>query len=217
MVLVAPSILSADFLRLGEEIDALIDASADYLHVDVMDGHFVPNLTIGPPVVKAIKQRSTIPLDVHLMITNAEEAIDDYLAAGADQIVIHIEACAHPDRLVRHIKSKGARAGLSIKPDTHESVLASLLPELDVVLVMSVMPGFSGQTFILSTISKIQNIRKMIDDIKRPCKLAVDGGINEQTRQQVVDAGATMLVAGNYILKSADYKKAIHILKSGAV
>lgn len=216
MVLVAPSILSADFLRLGEEVDALILGGADYLHVDVMDGHFVPNLTIGPPVVKAIKERSTIPLDVHLMISNAEDTVDDYLNAGADQIIVHVEACRHSDRLIRYIKDKGARAGVSLNPDTHENAIEYLLPELDVVLVMSVNPGFSGQSFILSTVSKIKAIRKMIDTLKRPCRLSVDGGINAETRDQVVDAGATMLVAGNYILKSADYKKAIHLLKSGS-
>lgn len=216
MVLVAPSILSADFLRLGEEVDALIHAGADYLHVDVMDGHFVPNLTIGPPVVKAIKERSTIPLDVHLMISNAEDTVDDYLKAGADQIIVHVEACTHPDRLIRYIKQKGARAGVSLNPDTHENAIEHLLPELDVVLVMSVNPGFSGQSFIQSTVSKIKAIRKMIDTLKIPCRLSVDGGINDETREHVVDAGATILVAGNYVLKSANYKKAIHFLKSGS-
>lgn len=198
---IAPSILSADFAQLGAEIAAIAAAGADYVHVDVMDGHFVPNITIGPSILKALKPYASIPFDVHLMIAPVDPYIGDFAAAGADIITFHPEAGPHPHRTVQLIKSFGKKAGVSLNPATSLEVLDYLLPEIDLVLVMSVNPGFGGQAFIPSALDKIAEIRRRIDRVSaaqnnRLIDLEVDGGINLKTAQQAVAAGADVLVAG---------------------
>jgi ribulose-phosphate 3-epimerase len=198
---IAPSILSADFARLGAEVQAITTAGADYVHVDVMDGHFVPNLTIGPMVVKALRPHSTLPFDVHLMIAPVDAFAAEFAAAGADIITFHPEAGPHPHRTVQLIKSLGKKAGVSLNPATPLSALDYLLPEIDLVLVMSVNPGFGGQKYIASASDKIRELRRRIDDVSsrqggRPIDLQVDGGINDETARIAVAAGADVLVAG---------------------
>ena len=193
---IAPSILSADFARLGEELRALEAAGADYIHVDVMDGHFVPNLTIGPAVVKALRPHSTLPFDVHLMIAPVDGFLDAFADAGADIITVHPEAGPHVHRTVQRIKALGKKAGVSLNPATPAKTLDYLLDDVDLVLVMSVNPGFGGQSFIASQLRKIAAIRKMIDATGRTIDLEVDGGIDPVTARQAVDAGADVLVAG---------------------
>ncbi|MDY0881855.1 ribulose-phosphate 3-epimerase [Dongia soli] len=198
---IAPSILSADFARLGAEVQAITAAGADYVHVDVMDGHFVPNLTIGPMVVKALRPHSTLPFDVHLMIAPVDAFAQEFAAAGADIITFHPEAGPHPHRTVQLIKSLGKKAGVSLNPATPLSVLDHLLPEIDLVLVMSVNPGFGGQKYIASATDKLRELRRRIDDVSsrqggRPIDLEVDGGINEETARIAIAAGADVLVAG---------------------
>jgi len=194
---IAPSILSADFAKLGNEVAEISKAGADYIHIDVMDGHFVPNITIGPLIVKAIRASSTLPFDVHLMIENPDLYINELANAGSDIITVHAEACTHLDRTVQLIKSLGKKAGVSIVPSTHENVLDYVLGEIDLVLVMTVNPGFGGQSFIKSQLRKIETIRKKIDKSGRIIDLEVDGGINPQTARDVVNAGANVLVAGS--------------------
>jgi ribulose-phosphate 3-epimerase len=203
---IAPSILSADFAQLGSEVAAIAAAGADYVHVDVMDGHFVPNITIGPGVLKALKPHAKIPFDVHLMIAPVDPYVAEFAAAGADIITFHPEAGAHPHRTVQLIKSLGKKAGISLNPATSIDVLDYLLPELDLVLVMSVNPGFGGQAFIPSALDKIGEIRRRIDKVSaaqngRAIDLEVDGGINVETAKQVVAAGADVLVAGTATFK----------------
>jgi ribulose-phosphate 3-epimerase len=198
---IAPSILSADFAKLGAEVAAIAAAGADYVHVDVMDGHFVPNITIGPAVMKALKPHAAIPFDVHLMIAPVDPYVAEFAEAGADIITFHPEAGPHPHRTVQLIKSLGKKAGISLNPATSLSVLDYLLPDLDLVLVMSVNPGFGGQAFIPSALEKIAEIRRRIDAVSaaqngRPIDLEVDGGINAETAKAVVKAGADVLVAG---------------------
>jgi ribulose-phosphate 3-epimerase len=207
---IAPSILSADFARLGEEVAAVTKAGADFIHVDVMDGHFVPNLTIGPAVVKALRPHTSLPLDVHLMVS-CLDLIPEFAAAGADIITIHAEATPHLDRAISRIKSLGKKAGVSICPSTHESVLEYVMGQVDLILVMTVNPGFGGQSFIPSQLRKIQAIRAMITAQGRDIMLEVDGGINAQTCKQVVAAGADVLVAGSAVFtgNAADYAKNI--------
>ncbi len=195
-VRIAPSILSADFARLGEEVRAVAAAGADYLHVDVMDGHFVPNLTIGPAVVKALRPHCALPFDVHLMIAPVDPFLDAFAAAGADIITVHPEAGPHIHRTVQRIKSLGKKAGVSLNPATPAKMLDYLIDEIDLVLVMSVNPGFGGQGFIASQLKKIAAIRKMIDATGRAIDLEVDGGIDRDTARQAIDAGADVLVAG---------------------
>ena len=195
-VKIAPSILSADFARLGEQVVEAADAGADYIHVDVMDGHFVPPITIGAGVVAAIRSRTDLPLDVHLMIDNPERQIDQFIDAGANIITVHIEACPRIRQVVQKIKQSGAKAGVSLNPPTPVSSLDEILPELDLVLVMTVNPGFSGQTFIEETIDKITHFRVMLDGMDSPTELEVDGGINAEIAPRVVQAGARVLVAG---------------------
>jgi ribulose-phosphate 3-epimerase len=206
-IYIAPSILSADFARLGEEVAAVSKAGADFIHVDVMDGHFVPNLTIGAGVVKAIKPYASVPLDVHLMIERPEALIDDFIAAGADIITVHAEACVHLHRVVQMIKDKGAKAGVSLVPSAPPHALDYVMDAVDLVLVMSVNPGFGGQTFILSQLEKIRIIREMIDSSGRDILLEVDGGVNKDTASSVIAAGANMLVAGSAVFtgNAADY------------
>lgn len=201
LVRIAPSILSADFAALGQEVRAIEAAGADWVHIDVMDGHFVPNLTIGPAVVKALRPHSTLPFDVHLMISPVDHFLDAFAAAGADIITVHPEAGPHIHRSVQHIKSLGKQAGVSLNPATPAKMLDYLIDEIDLVLVMSVNPGFGGQSFIASQLRKIEAVRKMIDKSGRDIRLEVDGGIDANTAPQAIAAGADVLVAGTATFK----------------
>ncbi|NIJ39744.1 ribulose-phosphate 3-epimerase [Sphingopyxis panaciterrae] len=198
---IAPSILSADFARLGEEVRAIEAAGADWVHIDVMDGHYVPNLTIGPMVVKALRPHSKLPFDVHLMISPVDHFLDAFAAAGADIITVHPEAGPHIHRSVQHIKSLGKQAGVSLNPGTPAKMLDYLIDDIDLVLIMSVNPGFGGQSFISSQLRKIEAVRKMIDKSGRDIRLEVDGGIDAATAPLAIAAGADVLVAGTATFK----------------
>ena len=200
-VRIAPSILSADFAKLGEEVRAIEAAGADWVHIDVMDGHYVPNLTIGPAVVKALRPHSTLPFDVHLMISPVDHFLDAFAAAGADIITVHPEAGPHIHRTVQHIKSLGKQAGVSLNPGTPAKMLDYLIDDIDLVLIMSVNPGFGGQSFISSQLRKIEAVRKMIEKSGRDIRLEVDGGIDAGTAPLAIDAGADVLVAGTATFK----------------
>jgi len=217
MIKISPSILSADFSKLGEEITAIDNAGADYIHLDVMDGSFVPNITIGNEVIKSLRKTTNKPFDVHLMINNPDNHIANFVDAGADIITIHQEASIHLHRSIALIKSFGKKAGVSIVPTTHEDVLDYILPEVDLVLVMTVNPGFGGQKFIDSQLRKIANLRKKIDLISQQknkiIELEVDGGINNNNAKQVIEAGANVLVAGSYIFNNKNYQQAISSLR----
>jgi ribulose-phosphate 3-epimerase len=212
-ILVAPSILSADFARLGEEVAKLEAAGADWVHVDVMDGHFVPNLTIGPPVVAALRRVTKLPLDVHLMIASPERYIDAFADAGASTITIHVEAAVHLHRALCHIRSLGKRAGVTMNPSTSEDAIRYVLDVVDQVLVMSVNPGFGGQSFIRAVLPKVAAIRKMIDERGLSIDLEIDGGITPETAPDAIAAGARVLVAGNAVFGGKDYGAAIAALR----
>lgn len=212
---IAPSILSADFANLEKEIKAIEEAGADYIHIDVMDGHFVPNLTIGPCVIKALRKTTKLPFDVHLMIDKVDQYIEDYAQAGADIITFHIEASTHIDRTISLIKSYNKKVGISLVPSTHESVLDYIISELDLILIMTVNPGFGGQKFIPSQLEKIKKIKQKIKNTGKDIELQVDGGITSDNIEQVVEAGANVIVAGSYIFKDGpeQYKRNINSLR----
>lgn len=210
---IAPSILSADFAKLGAELKAITEAGADYIHIDVMDGSFVPNITIGNEVVKALREHSALPFDVHLMINNPDIHVKNFADAGADIITIHAEAVTHLDRSLALIKSFGKKAGVSLVPSTSENVLDYVMDKVDLILVMTVNPGFGGQKFLSSQLPKIKNIREKITNSGRKIDLQVDGGINAETAPLVIAAGADVLVSGSYVFGGGDYSKAIASLK----
>ena len=211
MPIIAPSILSADFANLERDIKAVEKAGCDWIHVDVMDGHFVPNLTIGPPVIRQIRKITRLPLDVHLMISNPDLYIGAYRDAGADIITVHQEACVHLQRTLAAIRGTGARAGVSINPATSPSTLDYVLDDADLILIMSVNPGFGGQSFIPSSADKIIAVKAMIG--RRPIHIEVDGGIQEETGRHAVEAGADVLVAGSYVFGASDPARSIQALK----
>jgi len=210
---IAPSILSADFTRLGDEIEDIERAGADYIHIDVMDGHYVPNITIGPMIVEAVKRSTRLPLDVHLMISNPDQYIGIFRHSGADIITVHAEAVDHLHRSVQSIREAGARAGVSLNPATPLHVIEYVLGELDVVLLMTVNPGFGGQEFIPEVIPKIKSLREMIKQKRLNTEIEVDGGINLDTIGPVSAAGANIFVAGSAIFHSKDYSKTIRMMR----
>lgn len=210
---IAPSILSADFARLGDEVHAVEAAGADYIHIDVMDGRFVPNITIGPLVVQAVRKVTSLPLDVHLMIAEPERYIDEFAKAGADIIVVHAEACTHLHRVIQQIKGLGKRAGVSLNPATPLHALEYVLEELDLVLLMTVNPGFGGQSFIEACIPKIQQLRGMLDRRGCEAELEIDGGVKPANIARIAHAGADVLVAGSAVFGSSDYAATITEMK----
>jgi ribulose-phosphate 3-epimerase len=212
-VKIAPSILSADFACLGQQVAKAESAGADYVHVDVMDGHFVPNITIGPPVVRGVRRVTHLPLDVHLMIESPERYLADFRTAGADILTVHVETCPHLHRTIKQIRELGCRAGVTLNPATPARSLEEILPFVDLVLVMTVDPGFGGQAFIPRTLAKVQRVRSMLDEIGSAAELEVDGGIDTETAPLVVRAGAEVLVAGSAVFGSDDIAKAIGRLR----
>lgn len=213
MFKIAPSILSADFSKLGSEIKEVEQGGADYIHVDVMDGHFVPNITIGPLIVKSIRPITDLPLDVHLMIENPDQYISEFAKAGADIISVHVEACPHLHRTIHLIKEQGKKAGVVLNPATPVETIQHILPDIDLVLLMTVNPGFGGQSFIPSVLSKIKQVRQMVDDLGLPIEIEVDGGVNQKTAKQCFEAGANVLVAGSAIYNKKNRKEAIQQIR----
>jgi len=200
----APSILSADFARLGEQVAEVTRAGADYIHIDVMDGHFVPNITIGAPVVASIQSSTSLPLDVHLMIEHPEQYIPDFAASGADIITVHVEVCPHLHRILQCIKATGKKAGVALNPATPLSLIEEIIPDVDLILIMSVNPGFGGQDFIPAALPKIANLRKILDERKLSAELEVDGGITADNAPHIVEAGGRVLVAGASVFKTEE-------------
>ena len=216
MTLIAPSILSADFSCLGEEVKAVEKSGADWIHVDVMDGHFVPNITMGPLVVEAVRRSTTLPVDVHLMIENPDQYIPDFAKAGADYLSVQVEACPHLHRTINLITENGAKPGAVLNPATPLSAIAYVLDDLEFVLIMSVNPGFGGQKFIPSSLDKIRQLKSLIDEKELDILIQVDGGVNEGTIRDVSAAGADVCVAGSAVFNTEDYAKTIASLKSTA-
>jgi ribulose-phosphate 3-epimerase len=213
MVKIAPSILSADFSKLGSEIIEVEKGGADYIHVDVMDGHFVPNITIGPLIVEAIRPVTKLPLDVHLMIENPDHYIEAFAKAGADYITVHVEACRHLHRTIQLIKSFGVKAGVVLNPATPVESIQHIIGDIHMVLLMSVNPGFGGQKFIPETLPKIRKVKKMAMQKGLDIEIEIDGGVNPETAKQCKEAGATVLVAGSAIYNKKDYAKAISLIR----
>ena len=213
-VLIAPSLLASDFGRLSEEVQALADAGADWIHIDVMDGHFVPNITIGPRIVEVVRNATSLPLDVHLMIDRPERYIEQFVKAGASTVGVHVEACPHLHRTVAQIRESGARASVSLNPGTPASAVEPVLADVDQVLVMTVNPGFGGQKFIASMLPKIETLKSWIGDLE--ITLEVDGGISEETIQGAARAGANAFVAGTAIFGAPNYRDAIAALRKTA-
>jgi ribulose-phosphate 3-epimerase len=209
MKYIAPSILSADFSKLGDEIKSVEAAGADWIHVDVMDGHFVPNITIGPLVVEAVRRVTSLPLDVHLMIENPDRYIEDFAKAGADLISVQVEACVHLNRTIQMIKEYNRRAGVVLNPSTPLSSLEWIMEDVDFIMIMSVNPGFGGQEFIPNSLDRVRALRKMIRERGLSTLIEIDGGVNEKTIKMISDAGVDVFVAGSAIFKSPDYKKTI--------
>ena len=214
--MIAPSILSADFARLGEEISAVAKGGADVIHIDVMDGHFVPNITIGPLVVKAVRRITDLPLDVHLMIENADAYLEDFANAGADWITVHVETGYHLHRTIHRIKELGKKAGAVLNPATPLCTLEEILPDLDLVMLMTVNPGFGGQSFIESSLVKIRQLKKMINDRGLRVGIEVDGGVSPKTIRSIAAAGANIFVAGSAVFGQSDYAKVIAELKNAS-
>lgn len=214
MIKIAPSLLSADFSRLKEEVQEIEQAGADWLHIDVMDGHFVPNLTFGPLVVDAIRPHTSLPFDVHLMIENPDAYIDAFAKSGADWITVHQEVCPHLHRTIHHIKDLGLRAGVAINPATPIAAIEPILPDVDLALLMTVNPGFGGQSFIANVLPKIAELRTKIDLLGLSTVIEVDGGIAVGTAKQVVENGASILVAGSAVFGQEDRKKAIDMIRN---
>ena len=212
-MMIAPSILSADFSHLGQEIEAVQQAGAEVIHVDVMDGHFVPNITIGPLVVRAVRQVTDLPVDVHLMITEPDRYLQDFAEAGADWITVHVEACTHLHRTIHHILDLGKKAGAVLNPATSLSTLDYILEDVDFIMLMSVNPGFGGQSFIPSTLKKIRKLRAMLDRVNPDAGIEIDGGISPKTIAGVAGAGANIFVAGSAVYGREDYAAAIAELK----
>lgn len=213
MVKVAPSILSADFSRLAEEVKRVEAGGADLLHIDVMDGHFVPNITFGPPVISSLKGKTDLPFDVHLMIENPERYVDDFIEAGADIITVHVESTVHLHRLINYIKNQGIKPGVALNPSTPLTGLQYILDDVYMVLIMSVNPGFGGQTFIPGMIEKIKKLKDIVQQTNSKVLIQVDGGINEDNSPEIIKAGADILVAGSAIYKSSNPGNVIKKLK----
>lgn len=213
MIKIAPSILSADFAKLGEEIKDVERGGADYIHVDVMDGHFVPNITIGPLIVEAIRPVTKLPLDVHLMIENPDDYIEEFARAGADYITVHVEACKHLHRTIGLIKSLGVKAGVVLNPATPVNTIQHVIKHVDMVLLMSVNPGFGGQSFIPEVLPKIREVKAMADEFNPALEIEIDGGVNEETAKLCIEAGANVLVAGSAIYNQSDRKAAIAAIR----
>ncbi len=209
----APSILSADFARLGEEIKAVEEAGADYIHIDIMDGHFVPNITIGPLVVETAKAVTTLPLDVHLMISDPDRYVQDFIKAGSDLLSVHVETCPHLQRTLTYIRELGGRPAAVLNPSTPISALEYVMDDLDMILLMTVNPGFGGQKFIPTMLPKIQRMRSLIDEKKLPIELEVDGGVTLENISQISQAGADVVVAGSAVYKSADCRETVRLMK----
>jgi ribulose-phosphate 3-epimerase len=213
MVKIAPSILSADFSKLGEEIKDVERGGADYIHVDVMDGHFVPNITIGPLIVEAIRPITKLSLDVHLMIDNPDQYIEAFANAGADYLTVHVEACKHLHRTIHYIKSFGVKAGVVLNPATPVQTIEHVIEDIDMVLLMTVNPGFGGQKFIEQVLPKIRQVKELVDKKGLSVEIEVDGGVNEETARKCVEAGANVLVAGSAIYNERDRRKAIEKIR----